>query len=42
MNGRSAKCSRNYWKAVVNDTLEHKGNSSLVPQAWGKHEGKQF
>ena len=41
-NGRSAKRSRNYWKAIVNDTLKHKGNSSLVPQAWRKHERKQF
>jgi hypothetical protein len=32
MNDGSAKHSRNYWKAIVNDTLEHKGNSSLVPQ----------
>jgi hypothetical protein len=32
MNGGSAKRSTNYGKAIVNDTLEHKGNS-LVPQA---------
>jgi hypothetical protein len=42
LNGGPAKPSRNHWKAVVDDIFENRVNSPLVPQAWGKHEERQF